>query len=823
MANTYVDYTASASQTDFAFSFPYLEDTHVVVEIDGVDKTITTDFTIPSVGLVRLNSGATAGQAVRVKRISDFATDLVNFVNGSVLNEADLDRAYQHNRYLNEEAAEGNDASMQIVGGGTDFNAANKKIVNLASPTASNDATNKDYVDTRVALNTTNLNGFESSSHTGDNTSVDFTLSFTPQVSTPEAFLVTIDGVVQKPTTAYTIDPSTPKITFTSAPPTSAVINVVAIAKSSTSADTTTIKTTGSTTSRSLADRFGDVVNVLDHGADNTGTVETSSHIQAAIDEANTGGKGVVYFPAGTYLVNTELNCAVGFPGSGLTLLGADGFQSVISCSSNIVVFRHVERFTVKRLRMVQTGGISVSAGSFSIGKNYTITATGTTDFVSIGASDNNPGTTFKATGVGTGTGTADSLGTIGAAFATPDYRVTTHSLFEDLEVHGFKFGLLWRYSTHNAVRNVRMYNVACGVRLARHADTITNIGDQTNPIAAGAWNQPAQNGWYHNQNTFDTMLFQFGEVAIWGSPHGNTFINITAQIQDQDGASNVALPVGQEGTGFFLEGGGDNTTLLKVGWQNSLINCYTEYTKQPLVIRDLRGLTIDGFFAQGGPNNGKFYNFLDAENSTLHLANCTGIEYFTYCLRATNCKVDSRTSLPGSGGILYLRNSTYVSDRLPTTGGNLKDLTDVDSDSYFNPYGVNPGLQSNIEFSFANGTTAGGQTLTLIEAMERECHYTVHVLTVRDNINPVRTAKFDVYNYGVYGGTLFNTIRADSTNDPAISVAVASNNTTLEFTITDAGNVAWNGAIQVINTRRLGSYPFIEDLTNNPPQEPGV
>ena len=485
------------------------------------------------------------------------------------------------------------------------------------------------------------------------------------------------------------------------------------------------ITATGSTTARSLENRFGDVVNVLDHGADNTGSVETSSHIQAAINQANTGGKGVVYFPAGTYLVNTEINCTVGFPGSGLTLLGADGFQTVISCSSNIVVFRHVERFTVKRLKLLQTGG------------------------------------------------------TQGAVFATPNNRVTTLSLFEDLEINGFKFGLLWRYSTHNAVRNVRMYNVACGVRLARNADTITNIGDQTNPIAAGAWNQPAQNGWYHNQNTFDTMLFQGGEVGIWGSPHGNTFINITAQQQDDDGTSNVALPVGQEGTGFFIEGGGDNTVLTKKGWQNSIINCYTEVCKQPIVIRDLRGLTIDGFFAQGGTLGNKFTNFIDAENSTLHLTNCTGLDYFTNCLKATSCNVDSRTSLPGSGGILYLRTSTYVSDRNPTSGA-----VDMDSDSYFNPYGVNPGLQTNIEFSFASGTTADGQTVTVLNGMERECHYTVHVLSLRGGVNPVRTAKYDVYNYGLYSGVLYNTIRADSTNDSHLSLAVDSNNSSLEFTI---------------------------------------
>ena len=303
MANTYVDYTASASQTDFAFSFPYLEDTHVVVEIDGIDKTITTDFTIPSVGLVRLNSGATAGQLVRVKRISDFATDLVNFVNGSVLNEADLDRAYQHNRYLNEEAAEGNSASMQLVGGGTDYNAKNKKIVNLADPTADKDAVNKSYIDERIALSGTTLNGFNKSTHTGDNTETEFTLSFTSQIATPEAYRVTIDGVVQTPTTAYSINTATNKIVFTSAPPTSSEIVVVAMGTAS-SANDAAIIATGSTTSRSLADRFSDVINVKDYGAKGNGTDDDTDAIQAAINDAN---GSVVYFPNGTYAISTTL------------------------------------------------------------------------------------------------------------------------------------------------------------------------------------------------------------------------------------------------------------------------------------------------------------------------------------------------------------------------------------------------------------------------------------------------------------------------------------------------------------------------------------
>jgi len=51
----------------------------------------------------------------------------------------------------------------------------------------------------------------------------------------------------------------------------------------------------------------------------------------------------------------------------------------------------------------------SINAGSFIVGQTYTIQNIGTTDFTSIGASANNNGVTFVASGVGTGTGTAFS------------------------------------------------------------------------------------------------------------------------------------------------------------------------------------------------------------------------------------------------------------------------------------------------------------------------------------------------------------------------------------------------------------------------------
>lgn len=68
----------------------------------------------------------------------------------------------------------------------------------------------------------------------------------------------------------------------------------------------------------------------------------------------------------------------------------------------------------------------TVNSGQFVIGKEYAIITTGTsnpTNFTLIGASNNLPGTTFIATAVGTGTGTARAVGT-----GLVNYTVTNSS-----------------------------------------------------------------------------------------------------------------------------------------------------------------------------------------------------------------------------------------------------------------------------------------------------------------------------------------------------------------------------------------------------------
>ena len=161
MANTYIDYTATSNQTSFSFTFPVLLESHVVVEINGVAKTYNTDYTVNKTsGTVTLQlggsvgTGATTGDIVRIRRVSDKATDLVDFADGSRLSATRLDLAYQHNRYLNEESAEISDGAISeiTVGGVTSLDAKQRKIVNLPTPSNPQEASNKSYVDQQVAL-----------------------------------------------------------------------------------------------------------------------------------------------------------------------------------------------------------------------------------------------------------------------------------------------------------------------------------------------------------------------------------------------------------------------------------------------------------------------------------------------------------------------------------------------------------------------------------------------------------------------------------------------------------------------------------------------
>jgi hypothetical protein len=88
------------------------------------------------------------------------------------------------------------------------------------------------------------------------------------------------------------------------------------------------------------------VFNVLNYGAVGNGVHDDTTAINLAIAALNTAGKGVLYFPAGTYLVTAALtpltaNCIIkgdglggGNVGATLLNLGITGAPTLINCSS---------------------------------------------------------------------------------------------------------------------------------------------------------------------------------------------------------------------------------------------------------------------------------------------------------------------------------------------------------------------------------------------------------------------------------------------------------------------------------------------------------
>ena len=83
-----VTYTGNGSTTQYSITFPFLDSTHVKAFIDG---TQTTAFTLSSSTLT-FNSAPANSAIIRIERQTPTDTRIVDFTDGSVLTESDLDK-----------------------------------------------------------------------------------------------------------------------------------------------------------------------------------------------------------------------------------------------------------------------------------------------------------------------------------------------------------------------------------------------------------------------------------------------------------------------------------------------------------------------------------------------------------------------------------------------------------------------------------------------------------------------------------------------------------------------------------------------------------
>jgi len=91
--NSFTNHTGNNTAGPFSISFDYLAESEVVVTVGGVTKTQTTHYTFPSATTISFTSGNHPANSAVIKfqRNTSLSSKKVDFQDGSVLTEADLD------------------------------------------------------------------------------------------------------------------------------------------------------------------------------------------------------------------------------------------------------------------------------------------------------------------------------------------------------------------------------------------------------------------------------------------------------------------------------------------------------------------------------------------------------------------------------------------------------------------------------------------------------------------------------------------------------------------------------------------------------------
>lgn len=141
------------------------------------------------------------------------------------------------------------------------------------------------------------------------------------------------------------------------------------------------------------------------------GFIVLGDYIFQSYDIAGTGNKITKTTDGSTYSSNSVYEKLFNTGGSSLKtdLVGITIMTEPMPAAGQIVLRYKADKDS--SWTTIFTNEV-ITAGSFVVGIEYTIVSIGTTDFTTIGASSNTVGVEFKATGVGSGTGTA-TLGSI--------------------------------------------------------------------------------------------------------------------------------------------------------------------------------------------------------------------------------------------------------------------------------------------------------------------------------------------------------------------------------------------------------------------------
>lgn len=143
MPFSYVQYTGNGSTTNYAFSFPYLNASHIKVRVNGV----LTSYTFLNSSTVTISPAPANGAIIDIRRETPKDNPPVDFTDGSVLLEADLDLLAKFNLYTAQESSDGVADSMTKDTLGV-WQGQSRRIKEVADPVNAQDVATKNWSET---------------------------------------------------------------------------------------------------------------------------------------------------------------------------------------------------------------------------------------------------------------------------------------------------------------------------------------------------------------------------------------------------------------------------------------------------------------------------------------------------------------------------------------------------------------------------------------------------------------------------------------------------------------------------------------------------
>jgi len=264
MANSYKLYTGNNSTTVFALSGidGWVSTAFLKVYLNDVLQTTGYSFiTMSTAPSVQFTTAPGTGVTIRLQRetarisgsldLSAFQSNIIDFSDGSVLTAGDLDKAVQGLVHVAQESNDSGSGALGLNVTQTAWTASNKQITEIADGTAAQDAVTVNQFNLATLFGGSTMQPeLWSITATGVAT---YTLSPAPSGLNKDLFFVTIDGVVQPPS-SYTLTATT--IIFSAVVASSKLISIrnLGVARSLVSSVQTAMIVDGNVTTAKLND-----------------------------------------------------------------------------------------------------------------------------------------------------------------------------------------------------------------------------------------------------------------------------------------------------------------------------------------------------------------------------------------------------------------------------------------------------------------------------------------------------------------------------------------------------------------------------------------